>query len=408
MECQHGIRVLWISGQAGIALFLGAGGIGAKELSETETAWEAAFPTVEKPEFMRNMELTIGGWFDAGISTNFNSSPDNFNGPVGLNDRDAEPQINQIYLYLAREVDKRGDSWDFGGRADFLYGTDAFIAQARGFDNDIISRGSSRFYNLAFPQLYAEIFAPYGNGITARVGHFYGLTHYESVMAPENFFYSHTMSWTWDGPFTHTGVLLSYPLSNNFELTGGGVMGWDNFTDDMEVWNFLGQFSWTSDDKATEASVAVITGDFNSDLDNRTRYTLRLEHSFTERLHYTLQHTYGIQTNDPSRGGKDTKWYGIQNWLFYDLSDTLKAGVRGEWIRDQDGVRFRYNDRPGSIPIGIGSSYYEATVGLNWKPLKWLAVRPEVRYDWSDKARAFDAGQRLDQLMFATDFIVRF
>lgn len=408
MESQLKLHKFWLAGQAGMALLLGAGGIDAKELSETESAWEAAFPTVEKPEFMRNLGLTVGGWFNAGITTNFNRSPDNFNGLVGTNDRDAEPMVNQIYVYIAREVDKHGDSWDIGGRADFLYGTDAFITQARGFDNDIITRGDSRFYNLAFPQVYAEIFAPYGNGITAKIGHFYGLTHYESVMAPENFFYSHSNSWTWDGPFTHSGVLLSYPINNNFEVTGGAVLSWDNLTDDMEVWNFLGKLNWASDDKATKASVAVITGDFNSTLDNRTRYTLRLEHSFTEHLHYTLQHTYGIQTNDPSRSDKDTKWYGIQNWLFYDLTDTLKVGVRGEWLRDQDGVRFRYNDRPGSTPIGIGSSSYEATVGLNWKPLKWLAVRPEVRYDWADKARAFDAGRRLDQVTFATDFIVRF
>ncbi|HYE36914.1 porin [Methylocaldum sp.] len=389
-------------------LLLGASGTSAKDLGETETAWDAAFPTVEKLQFMRDLGLKIGGWLNAGISTNFNGSPDNFNGPVGLNDRDAEPQINQIYLYLAREVDKQADHWDFGGRFDFLYGTDAFIAQARGWDNDIITNGTSRFYNIALPQLYAEIYAPYGNGITARIGHFYGLTHYESVMASDNFFYSHSMSWTWDGPFTHTGVLFGYPINDNFEVTGGGVMGWDNFTDDMEVWNFLGQFSWTSDDKATEALVAVVTGDFNSDLDNRTRYTVRLEHSPAEYFHYTLQHTYGVQFSDPARGGKDTSWYGIQSWMFYDLTDSLAFGLRAEWIRDQDGVRFRFNDRPGSAPIGIGSSYYEVTAGLNWKPVKWLAIRPEVRYDWADDAKAFSAGARTTQLMFATDVVVRF
>jgi hypothetical protein len=408
MQGKHGGRTVWTAGCVGAALLGSAGGSGARDLGETETAWEAAFPTAAKPQFMRDWGLKIGGWLNAGISTNFNGSPDNFNGPVGLNDRDAEPQINQIYLYLAREVDKQADYWDFGGRFDFLYGTDAFIAQARGWDNDIITTGTSRFYNLALPQLYAEIRAPYGNGITARIGHFYGLTHYESVKAPDNFFYSHSMSWTWDGPFTHTGVLFSYPIDGNFEVTGGGVMGWDNVTDDMEIWNFLGQFAWTSDDKATKASVAVLTGDFDSNLDNRTRYTLRLEHAFTERLHYTLQHTYGVQSNDPTRAGKDTTWYGIQNWLFYDLTDGLAVGLRGEWLRDQDGVRFRFNDRPGSTPIGIGSSYYEITAGLNWKPLKWLAVRPEIRYDWADGAKAFSNGARTTQLMFATDLIVRF
>jgi len=35
-------------------------------------------------------------------------------------------------------------------------------------------------------------------------------------------------------------------------------------------------------------------------------------------------------------------------------------------------------------------------------------VRPEFRYDWADNAKAFDAGRRRDQLMFATDVIMQF
>ncbi|QSA99214.1 porin [Methylococcus sp. EFPC2] len=383
--------------------------IHAKNIAETKTAWEAAFPSANKPEFMKNLGLSVGGWLDAGISTNFNSSPDRFNGPVGLNDRDAEPQIKQLYLYLEREVAKQGDSWDFGGRFDFLYGTDAFIAQSTDhWDRGLITDGTSRFYNIALPQLYAEIYAPVGNGLTIKAGHFYGLTNYESVMAPNNFFYSRTNSFTWDGPFTHTGVLLTYPITANFSITGGGVMGWDNVNKDMGNWNFLGKFGWTSDDKKIATSAAVVTGDKSSNQDNLTRYTLTYQHEFIDHLHYVLQHTYGIQQNDPTRAGKDTKWYGIQNGLVYEIDETLGIGVRGEWNRDQDGVRYRLNDRPGSTPVGIGSSYYEVTTGVNWKPLKWVVVRPEVRYDWADKANAFDNGQRKSQLMFATDVVVRF
>ncbi|WP_052808374.1 porin [Methyloterricola oryzae] len=381
----------------------------AKPLSETEGAWEAAFPSANKPEFMKNLGITIGGWVDAGISYNNNSSPDGFNGPVGLNDRDSEPQVNQIYLYIERQVDKQGSSWDFGGRFDFLYGTDAFIAQSTDeWDQRLITDGTSRFYQIALPQLYAEIFAPVGNGLTIKAGHFYGLTNIESVMSPNNFFYSRSNSFTWDGPFTHTGVLLSYPLNDNFTITGGGVMGWNNVNQDMSNWNFLGKFGWTSDDKKIGSSFAIVTGDKSSNQDNLTRYTLTYEHEFIDHLHYTLQHTYGVQQNDPTRNGKDTKWYGIQNYLFYDIDEHFAVGVRGEWNRDQDGVRYRLNDRPGSIPVGIGASYYEVTAGVNWKPLKWIAVRPEVRYDWSDKADAFDAGKRMSQFMFATDVVVRF
>jgi hypothetical protein len=389
----------------------------SKPLSETENAWEAAFPTAKKPKWMEDLRLTFGGWIDAGIATNFNASPDNFNGPVGLIDRTAEPRISQLYFVLERLV-KKSDEWDVGGRFDVLYGTDAFIAQStNNWDKGLIPTSVARFYNLALPQLYAEVYAPVGNGLSTKVGHFYGLTNYESVMAPKNFFYSHSMSFMWDGPFTHTGVLPSYQIDNNFELTAGGVMGWNNVNAYMSVWNFLGKFQWTSDDKGTNASFAIITGD-QPNLDNLTRYTFRVEHKFLTDWEGVLQWTNGIQQNDPVRNGKDTSWYGIQSYLFYNLNEELAFGLRGEWQRDQDGVRFRYNDRPGSAPInavgpastapGIGSSYYEFTLGARWTPLKWVTVRPELRYDWADAANAFDAGKRQDQLMFATDVIVQY
>ena len=30
------------------------------------------------------------------------------------------------------------------------------------------------------------------------------------------------------------------------------------------------------------------------------------------------------------------------------------------------------------------ASYYAFTAGLNYKPMKWLTLRPNVRYDWVD------------------------
>jgi hypothetical protein len=366
---------------------------------------------------MKDLDLTFGGWIDAGIATNFNASPDNFNGPVGLIDRTAEPRVSQLYFSLERLV-KKADEWDIGGRFDVLYGTDAFIAQStNNWDKGLIPTSVARFYNLALPQLYAEVYAPVGNGLSTKVGHFYGVTNYESVMATKNFFYSHSMSFMWDGPFTHTGVLPTYQIDNNFQLTAGGVMGWNNVNAYMSVWNFLGKFAWTSDDKGTNASFAIITGD-QPNLDNLTRYTFRVEHKFLTDWEGVLQWTNGIQQNDPLRAGKDTSWYGIQSYLFYNVDQELAVGLRGEWQRDQDGIRFRYNDRPGSAAInasgpgsaapGVGSSYYEFTLGARWTPLKWITVRPELRYDWADNANAFDAGTRHDQLMFATDVIVQY
>ena len=205
------------------------------------------------------------------------------------------------------------------------------------------------------------MFAPLGNGLSTKVGHFYGLTNYESVMATKNFFYSHSMSFMWDGPFTHTGVLPTYQLDDNFEVTAGGVMGWNNVNAYMSVWNFLGKFAWTSDDKGTNASFAIIAGD-QPNLDNLTRYTFRVEHKFLTDWEGVLQWTNGIPTE---RSGASGEGYLLVRYpelpVLQRHGRTVRRGARRMAARSgRHSFPLRRNDRPGSAPIGIGSSYYRS------------------------------------------------
>jgi hypothetical protein len=45
--------------------------------------------------------------------------------PVTFNDRVNEFLFNELNFYIERAVNTEGDSWDIGGRMDFMYGTDA-------------------------------------------------------------------------------------------------------------------------------------------------------------------------------------------------------------------------------------------------------------------------------------------
>jgi hypothetical protein len=177
---------------------------------------------------LKDYGIKWGGWINAGVTYSSNSSK--FNGPVTFGDRASELQVNQLYFYIQRAVNTEGGSWDFGGRFDFLYGTDAVFTQAYGSPKghwDLRLLNSDRFYDIALPQAYFEVFAPFGNGITAKIGHFYTIIGNEVVPAPDNFFYSHAYTMQYGEPFTHTGVLLSYPFDQNWSVTGGGVTGSD-------------------------------------------------------------------------------------------------------------------------------------------------------------------------------------
>jgi len=348
---------------------------------------------VNETSFMKRTGLEVGLWASGGVTGNSNG---NTNAPVLFNDRVNEFTLDQLNFYIERAVDTEGDSWDIGGRMDFMYGTDARFTQASGWD-DKWNAGSSGYYDIAMPQLYVEVFAPIGNGITAKLGHFYTTIGNEVVTAPDNFFYSHAYTMLYAEPFTHTGALFSYDIDDNFSINGGAVMGWDNMTDNPEAWSFLGGGSWTSDNQASSVTVQLISGDGddgNGNLENRTMYSLVATHDFTDKLHYLFQHDFGTQQDV---NGDGVNWFGVNQYVTYDINDELAIGVRAEWFNDVDSARVS----------NMGANYFAASIGVNYSPLPWFKLRPEIRYDWADE-NVFNGGVNNDQVAIAMDMIVTF
>lgn len=198
---------------------------------------------INNSDFSRRLQLTVDGWANFGFSYNPSAPSDSYNGPVTFNDRAGEMQMHQLYLSVERRIDKLPGDWAIGGRTDVLFGSDAQFAQALGTPQGHWDRQltGNRFYNAALPQAYAELYAPWGNGVTAKIGHFYTIIGNESVMAPDNFFYSHSYTMQYGEPFTHTGILFDYPFLNILRgwtintklgaITGGTSGGWDGAFD---------------------------------------------------------------------------------------------------------------------------------------------------------------------------------
>lgn len=353
---------------------------------------------------MKDLGIEFGGWANAGITYASHSNENGNNGAIPFGtDRVNEFQLNQAYLYLEKAVNTDGDKWDLGGRVDFMFGTDAPSTQAGGWDDQILGSTNNKDFNqydVAFPQAYAELYAPIGNGLTLKGGHFYTIIGYEVVTSPDNFFYSHAFTMNYGEPFTHTGVLASYQLNDNWSITGGGVKGWDNFSRESGDWSFLGGVNWSSDDEKSWLAVSLISGENGDDSvdQNTTMYSIVFGHDFTDNLHYVFQHDLGV-VEDGNAPGDDADWYGINQYLTYDINDQLSAGLRAEWFSDRGG---RIND--------FGANYYAATAGLNYSPLSWLKLRPEVRYDWADTNRAGTVfgGNKNEQVQVAMDMIITF
>lgn len=414
--------------------------------------------------FLDSYGIKFGGWVHGGATFNPYIT-DGFNGPVTFADQANRVQLNQFNLFLERAVVTEGKKWDVGFRADFMFGTDAIFTQAYGnpafdvnngralddrgnWDLDICCK-SLRTYGIAIPQAYAEVYAPVGNGLNVKVGHFYTPIGYETVPAPNNFFYTHAYTMQYGEPFTHTGVLGKYQVNKNFEafagaIGGSGTGGWDgNFDRQMGNWGGIGGVTWASDDKKTSLNISG-TGSTASTRNSSFwgMFSIVFKHMITDRTHFILQHDHGFADNvllnnlHFANVNKNAEWYGINMHMYYDISRELSIGVRGEWFRDRDGFRVFSPGRVSAATNHLGNSYalggatqlasstpsdyYAVTLGLNWKParmmnladtrLKGLNIRPNFRYDVADGLhgtyRPF--GGNNDQVVMSLDAILPF
>jgi len=372
--------------------------------------------TLPQPGFLQFYDIRLGGWIDQGISVVANNPRDRYNGPVTFNDRDDEYQMNQLWLFVERQVDTGGCGWDIGGRIDFVYGTDARFTQAAdGLEANWDQ--TEPFYQVALPQFYLDVG---WNDWMVRMGHFYTIIGYEVVPAPDNFFYSHSYTMQYAEPFTHTGILFFRDVGPQWSFVAGMHRGTDQFddTDGLNALNYLGGVSWTSCDERLSATFAISVSEQSADI-NLMVYSVVGTWKITDRLAYAIQHDLGDA--DVRFLGHSLEWYGLNQYLLYEINDCWSAGLRFEWFRDDDGVRVmglgvgnQSRGLPPNPPHFVGD-FYEITAGLNWRPTANITVRPEARWDWFDPDlptplgnRPYDAGDRNGQFLFGCDLIVTF
>ncbi len=342
--------------------------------------------------------IRVGGWLSGGVTYNaqgVRSGTGNF--PVEFGNVSDGFIGNQAWGFIERVADTGGSGVDWGFRADYVFGTDAPNTQAFGDQTWDFGWNSSRDYGSAIPQLYFDLAI---NNLTIRAGHFYTIIGYESVPAPNNFFYSHSLTMNYGEPFTHTGILGIYEVNPCWTLYAGWTMGWDSGFDNRDDGQMaIGGLAWTPNDwlEVRYMFTAGNWGDGNpTNVGDLYMHSFVAQMGLTQRLTYVFQSDYAINFNQPAN--PDSNWYGVNNYLLFEINKCWQLGARIEWFRDRDGVR-----------IGPAGNYYEATLGLNWAPTTNFRLRPEVRWDWYEGGgQPFHGGTDKDITTFGLDFVWMF
>ncbi len=362
------------------------------------------------PRALARRDIEVGGWLDQGFTANpADPQAPPFNGPVGFNDFPNQYQMNQLWVFVDRTVDRGGYGWDIGGHVDFNYGTDSRFIVANGLETTW--NGATGFYDVALPQCYADVAY---NNLSVRAGHFFTILGYEYAQAPKNFFYSHSYTKIYGQALTYTGMLATYDATDRLSVTGGFQRGWNQWTGNNSDFGFLGGLTYNIDETGTRVRFAVSNGNNNPvGQNNRMVYSIVYEQELPAKFSYVLQNDLGYE-NDALGNGQDAAWYSLVNYLFYAINDKWSVGVRYELFDDEQGARIRGIGAPkGYQRAAIPTIWQDLTLGVKYMHNPNLTVRSEVRWDWADPQVPVDGGPFNDftsdnQFLWSLDMIVQF
>lgn len=399
--------------------------------NEEELHEEENFKTdlLEKLLGLEDSRLGVFGWVEANFTANPRAGDDGVNSFLVPNSQANTFVFQQVYLVFEQAIRYR-DQVDYGFRVDNLFGVDAQNFHDYGLLNRTFAPNTFAYDPVQF---YGELHLPIGQGIDIRGGRFFALAGYETATAPGRPLLSTSDAFSFGAhPFTQFGVMTTWHLTDQIELYNGVVNGWNRWINEHYPWSYAGGFSWSSADERTSLTVTlnagftqfprvfppfpsgIITaqrGGTNSELGLRnsdtTLFALVFIHKWTDKL------TMVVETDDavvnhlsplvPGRPLTHASYYGLVGWFLYEFDEKLTGVSRTEVFRDNNGLL-----------TGFADNFYEATLGMIYKPVPWFWLRPEARIDWAQFTPPFlvegpsDHGRSNYQFTFGFDAIFIF
>lgn len=416
--------------------------------------------------FLKKNGIDVGGWIAQGYVANPQSPADHYNGPVTWMDRSNQYMLNEAWVYVGKAANNDGEGLALGFRFDGFYGASAKFDTNSGIEDRINKSGES--LGIALPNMYIDVAY---NDLRMKVGHWISPVGYYTVGTYQNFFNTIPYTYQWGEPFTHTGILPAYQMTDKLVVGTGFTKGWDNTGNFNPHMGYIGTLTYTGILKETDSFAYVqmyseepdgaATG--NQPTPPGTIYqagkpqfagryfqTMVYSNALTDKWTYVAQSDFGYQSNAataslnsaglPNSG--HARWYGLNQYIYYKHNDQWSWGFNFEWFRDEEGFRVggflpdyanttnggKSNTQgwgssysTGGYAGGFAGSFYQMTFGPRWSPFPNVIIRPNARFDWYagpngnvtgtngvSYQRPYDNGTRNNQGILMTDLILVF
>jgi hypothetical protein len=175
---------------------------------------------------MSDAHVQVYGWINAGGNISTNSIKPAGNAPAAYDYTPNTVQLDQAVVYIERLADTvQLDHVDWGFRVSGLYGENYRYTTAYGlWSQQLLNH--NLVYGVDMPMVYTDIYVPIFQGMDIRLGRFISIPDIEAQLAPNNYTYVHSLTYTFDN-YTNTGIEVTTALTKNWIIQTGVTVGSD-------------------------------------------------------------------------------------------------------------------------------------------------------------------------------------
>lgn len=366
-------------------------------------------------EAWQRSKIQVYGWIDLGFNVSSSNKGEFANAPAAYYVVPNTITLDQAVMYIERVPDTvQTDHFDWGFRVSGLYGLDYRYTTSKGiFSNQLL--GENAKYGGDPVMVYADLYFPkVADGMNVRIGRYVSLPDIEAQLAPNNYTYSHSLTYTYDC-YTQSGINITTKLSDHWMIQTGLSGGCDAAL-------------WTQDAKATGTLCLSYTFSKGGDniygcansinsakyaYNNLAAYYLTWYHKINAKWHFDTEVWYQYEKNVPSifgtapiengangawcRAGEQTCFapeWATTNYVERQFGKKDTLSIRTEFFDDIKGQR-----------TGTKTRYSEHLVSWNHWIGTSLVFRPEVRFERSYDNPAYDYQTKKNQFIVAGDFV---
>jgi hypothetical protein len=204
----------------------GTQSIGVTRPNSVDSPLMAALANTQLGKAMSDAHVQVYGWVAPAGNISSNTVRPGGNAPAAYDYTPNTVQLDQAVVYIERLADTvQNDHFDWGFRLSALYGVDYRYTTAYGlFSNQLLNKNAVN--GVDFPMLYTDLYFPVMQGLDIRLGRFISIPDIEAQLAPNNYTYVHSLTYTFDN-YTNTGIEATLAVTKNWMIQTGLTVGSD-------------------------------------------------------------------------------------------------------------------------------------------------------------------------------------